>query len=77
MKLVLLFLFFLPQTGCTSTKNTSVDTAKTVYLCGSGKGKRYHLNPKCRGLRICHYKTVKTTLEKALNEGKTLCNWED
>jgi len=77
MKPILLILFLLTHSGCNGAKNARVSTSKTVYLCGSGKGKKYHLNANCRGLSNCNYKTVKTTLEKAKKEGKTVCAWED
>lgn len=76
MKALLLLLFLLPNPACTSTKAVRAD-AKTAYLCGSGKTKKYHLSSSCRGLSNCGYKTVKTTLEKAKQEGRTLCGWED
>ncbi len=48
----------------------------TVYICGSGKGKKYHLTAHCRGLSNCSAKAVKTTLKQATREGKTRCAWE-
>lgn len=77
MKPFLILILLWPNVACTGTKNLSADTAKTVYLCGSGKGKKYHFHPNCRGLSNCSYKIIKTTLTKAKKEGKTLCKWED
>ncbi|MDX3914904.1 MAG: hypothetical protein QHC79_15285 [Pseudosphingobacterium sp.] len=77
MKSILLVLFLTVHSGCNGSKHAIANTSTTVYLCGSGKGKKYHLNANCRGLSNCNYKTVKTTLEKAKKEGKTLCGWED
>lgn len=76
MKPPILLLFLFLNAVCTGTK-TANELADTVYLCGSGKGKKYHLTANCRGLSNCSYKAVKTTLEKAMQEGKTLCGWED
>jgi len=76
MKALLLLFFLLPNPACINAK-TAGTGAKTVYVCGSGKVKKYHLSSSCRGLSNCGYKTVKTTLEKAKQEGKTLCAWED
>lgn len=68
MKTLLLFLFLLSNTKC--------EEPTDVYICNNGKTKKYHLSANCRALRNCSYKTLKTTLEKAKKEGKTLCGWE-
>lgn len=52
-------------------------TPTNVYICNNGKTTKYHLTESCRGLSNCSYKIVKTTLEKAKKEKKTLCGWED
>lgn len=69
MKTLSLFLFLLTSPVC---KEPS-----TVYICNSGKTLRYHYTAKCRGLSNCNYKIVKTTLEKAQKDKKTLCKWEE
>lgn len=51
-------------------------TSTTVYICNSDKATKYHLKENCRGLSNCSYKIVKTTLEKAKKDKKTLCGWE-
>lgn len=66
MKSILLSLLFL-----------SLQSDKTVYICNSGKTDKYHLKENCRGLSNCQYKIVKTTLEKAKKDKKTLCKWEE
>jgi len=68
MKTLSLLIFFLINTTC--KENT------TVYICNNGKTKKYHLASDCRGLSNCTFKIIKTTLDKAKNEGKTLCGWE-
>lgn len=55
---------------------TSYQTPATVYICNSDKATKYHLKENCRGLSNCGYKIVKTTLEKAKKDKKTLCGWE-
>ena len=78
MKLIsLLIIFLLRFDGTTASLVKESPDKNTVYVCGSGKGKRYHLNENCRGLRSCNSKPVKTTREQAQKEGKTLCGWED
>ncbi|WP_316738088.1 hypothetical protein [Pedobacter aquatilis] len=52
------------------------ETTSEVYICNSGKASKYHLKSNCRGLSNCQYKIVKTTLDKAKKEEKTLCGWE-
>ncbi|TKC12766.1 hypothetical protein FA048_03870 [Pedobacter polaris] len=70
MKSLLFFLFFLSSGNCKET------TPTTVYLCNSPSAKKYHYKSDCRGLSNCSYKIVKTTLEKANKDKKTLCGWE-
>ncbi len=78
MKLIsLLFIILLRFDGTTASLVKESSDKNTVYVCGSGKGKRYHLNENCRGLMSCSAKTIKTTREQAQKEGKTLCGWED
>ncbi|RQO72564.1 hypothetical protein DBR40_14740 [Pedobacter sp. KBW01] len=69
MKTSLIILFFLINTTCTDST--------TVYICNSNSAKKYHLKSDCKGLSTCQHKILKTTLEKAKNDGKTLCGWED
>ncbi|MCX2452090.1 hypothetical protein OQX61_12530 [Pedobacter sp. PLR] len=68
MKTLILMLFVLTNIAC--------NASTIVYTCNSGHAKRYHLKSNCRGLSKCHYKLVKTTLEKAKADEKTLCRWE-
>lgn len=68
MKLLCLFLLL---TSCI-TGNDS----QTVYLCNSEGGRKYHYTSDCRGLSNCQHKIIKTTLDKAKGQGKTLCGWE-
>jgi len=57
--------------------NTKPLSSTPVYICDSGNTKKYHYDSGCRGLSNCGYKIVKTTLDKAKKDGKTLCGWED
>ncbi|KQR72326.1 hypothetical protein [Pedobacter sp. Leaf176] len=65
-------LFILPLTIILSCSLAQ----KEVYICNNGKTTKYHLKEACRGLSNCSYKIVKTTLEKATKDKKTLCGWE-
>ena len=47
-----------------------------VYIAPNS-GRRYHFNPSCRGLRRAHGNITKISLKKAINQGYTLCKWED
>lgn len=66
MKPLLLLLVFF---------NSSCETAE-VYVCDSRSATRYHLKEGCKGLKGCSYGILKTTEQKAKEEGKTLCKWE-
>jgi len=78
MKIITALLFILLNNDCSTlpAATGASEEKETVYVCGSGNGKRYHLKENCRGLNNCSAKTVKTTVEKAKKEGKTLCGWE-
>jgi len=71
MKPLLIALLFLNNPTCKEGKPPT-----TAYLCNNGKTTKYHLKQNCRGLSNCSYKVVKTTLEKAIKDKKTLCGWE-
>ena len=49
---------------------------RKVYIAPN-LGRRYHFNPSCRGLRRAHGNITKISLKKAINQGYTLCKWED
>ena len=49
---------------------------RKVYIAPNS-GKRYHFNPSCRGLRRAHGNITKISLKKAINQGYTLCKWEN
>lgn len=68
---LLLFLLF---TDCKASDSHKVPAF--VYICDSGTGKKYHLDPNCKGLRNCSHRVVKLTLDQAKKRGKTLCGWE-
>ncbi|WDF67674.1 hypothetical protein PQ465_15340 [Sphingobacterium oryzagri] len=77
----ILFFMFIPLFNLAlnficCTEEVSKVKSDTVYICGSGKGKKYHLTAHCRGLSNCSAKAVKTTLKQATREGKTRCAWE-
>lgn len=59
------------------TYTTLKISATTVYLCDSKSAKKYHLDAKCRGLSNCSYKIIKTTVDQAKKQGKTMCKWEE
>ncbi|MDY0905066.1 hypothetical protein [Pedobacter sp. CFBP9032] len=68
MKILFLSFFFLATATCKEST--------TVYLCNSGGGKKYHLITSCRGLSNCSHKLISISLDKARDQGKTLCKWE-
>lgn len=68
MKILFSILLILLEIECTD--------GTIVYICDSTDAKRYHLKENCRGLSGCQHQVIKTTLEKAKNENKTLCSWE-
>jgi len=47
-----------------------------VFICDSPAARRYHLRADCRGLTDCNRRIIKTTLEEAKANHRTLCNWE-
>lgn len=55
----------------------SFNVAEEVYICNSKNAKKYHLTENCQGLRNCKSETIKITLAKAKDQGKTLCGFED
>ena len=68
MKTLCLCLFFSIVATCKEPV--------TVYLCNNGGGKKYHLSSNCRGLSNCSHKLISISLNKARDQGKTLCKWE-
>ncbi len=50
--------------------------SRTVYVAPTS-GRRYHFSPNCRGLRPANGNITKMTLQQAINQGYTLCKWED
>jgi hypothetical protein len=69
--LLLLFLLF----GDCKRPESATDST-IVYICDSSGGKKYHLDPNCKGLHSCSHKIVRLTLEQAKKRGKTLCGYE-
>lgn len=55
---------------------TPVKDTSPVFVCNSSNAKKYHYKSNCRGLSNCHYKILKTSLQEAKKDGKTLCEWE-
>ena len=49
---------------------------RKVYIAPNS-GRRYHFDPNCRGLRRAHGNITKISLKRAINQGYTLCKWED
>jgi len=68
MKTLLSILLIFSGVECTDET--------TVYICDSVNANKYHLKENCRGLSGCQHQVIKTTLEKAKKENKTLCGWE-
>ena len=54
----------------------NVRNVRKVYIAPNS-GRRYHFNPSCRGLRRAHGNITKISLKRAINQGYTLCKWED
>lgn len=84
---ILLTAMFICFTSTLSSCNKDVpehsDTAQSltviadkVYICDSPKAKSYHYTKNCRGLNNCKHDVVETTVNKAVNRGRTLCGWE-
>ncbi|WEK18342.1 MAG: hypothetical protein P0Y49_16250 [Candidatus Pedobacter colombiensis] len=59
-----------------SMRNASIERTTTAYICTSKVAKKYHLNAKCHGLNNCKSEIVPTTIAKAKDGGKTLCEIE-
>ena len=57
-------------------KTATKRNIRKVYIAPNS-GRRYHFNPSCRGLRRAHGNITKISLKKAINQGYTLCKWED
>ncbi|WP_294759380.1 hypothetical protein [uncultured Lactobacillus sp.] len=57
-------------------KNAAKRNVRKVYIAPNS-GRRYHFNPSCRGLRRAHGNITKISLKRAINQGYTLCKWED
>lgn len=68
MKVGVIGLFILLMIACGT---------KEVYVCDSKGARRYHLKETCKGLKNCSYRIRKTTENSAMEEGKTLCRWEE
>jgi len=69
MKTLSIFILLLAHINC-------AEDPSTVYICNSGKSKKYHYSQNCRGLSNCQSKIIKTTIEQAKKDDKTLCGWE-
>lgn len=57
-------------------KSVARRNVRKVYIAPNS-GRRYHFNPNCRGLRRAHGNITKISLKRAINQGYTLCKWED
>ena len=57
-------------------KGVTKRNIRKVYIAPNS-GRRYHFNPSCRGLRRAHGNITKISLKKAINQGYTLCKWEN
>ena len=57
-------------------KSVAKRNVHKVYIAPNS-GRRYHFNPSCRGLRRAHGNITKISLKRAINQGYTLCKWED
>jgi len=59
-----------------SMRNASIERDTTAYICTSKVAKKYHLNAKCHGLNNCKSEIVLTTIAKAKELGKVVCEIE-
>ncbi len=48
-----------------------------VYICNSKTSTKYHYKKDCRGIKNCKSKIIKITKQKAKDDERTLCGWED
>lgn len=55
---------------------SSKDTT-TVYVCGNGTTKVYHLKESCQGMKRCSHETIKMKRSEASAKGLRLCGYED
>ncbi len=72
---VVFLIVFVSGIGL-SMRNASIERTTTAYICTSKVSKKYHLNAKCHGLNNCKKEIVSTTIAKAKDGGKTLCENE-
>lgn len=59
-----------------SMRNANIEKNTTAYVCTSKVAKKYHLSNKCHGLNNCKSEITPTTIAKAKDAGKTLCEIE-
>ena len=62
MKTLILFIAILVA-ACANDK-----PVKYVYICDSPTAYAYHSDSTCEGLRDCHHRIIKVTLEDAVNK---------
>lgn len=64
------------QQGQQAQQAASAQQVEQMVTIASNSGKKYHLDPNCRGLSRAN-STITMPLSQAQAEGYTLCGWED
>ncbi len=73
--IMILFITVIGGVGL-SMRNANIEKNTTAYICTSKVAKKYHLSNKCHGLNNCKSEIIPTTIAKAKDAGKTLCEIE-
>ncbi len=56
---------------------TSGCAERNVFVCESDQSVKYHYKVNCIGIQKCRYKIVEISIDSAMNQGKSLCSWEN
>lgn len=67
----------IPLVSLLTIITTSAEKQRKVYICKGAMSKRYHISPKCKGLKKCSTKIHEVSLSEAKSIGRTLCKYED
>lgn len=71
--LILLSALLCGQLFFTQPQPTESTNETYVYICTGGSSKRYHSNPKCKGLSNCQAEIKKVSKSYAETKGRTPC----
>ena len=63
-----------PALSSGNTPSPAKSASETVYICTGPKSARYHLTPKCKGLKRCSGSIKAVPLSKAREMGRTPCH---